>query len=43
MSKFGKIVRNIKEIIDYSKQTFNENQKIELLQAIEDIKMEFNK
>ena len=43
MSKFGKNVRNIKEIIDYSKQTFNENQKIELLQAIEDIKMEFNK
>ena len=42
MNKFGKNVKNIKEIIDYSKQNFNENQKIELLQAIEDIKIAFN-
>ena len=42
MSKFGKNVSNIKEIINYSKQNFNENQKIELLQAIEDIKIAFN-
>ena len=43
MDKFGKNVRNIKEIIDYSKQNFDESQKVELLQAIEDLKMEFKK
>lgn len=45
MNKFGKNVRNIKEIIEYSKQNFNENEneKIELLQAIEDLKIEFKK
>ena len=41
MNKFEKNVRNIKEIIDYSKQNFDESQKVELLQAIEDLKMEF--
>lgn len=43
MNKFGKNVRNIKEIIDYSKQNFDESQKVELLRAIEDLKMEFKK
>ena len=43
MNKFEKNVRNIKEIIDYSKQNFDESQKVELLQAIEDLKMEFKK
>lgn len=43
MNKFGKSVRNIKEIIDYSKQNFDESQRVELLQAIEDLKMEFKK
>ena len=42
MSKFWKKVRNIKEKIDFSKQNFNDNEKIELLQAIEDIKIAFN-
>ena len=42
MSKFGKDVKNIKEIIDYSKQNFNYSEKKKLLQAIEDIKIAFN-
>lgn len=41
MDKFGRNVRNIKEIINYAKQNFNEDQKVELLQAIEKIKIEF--
>ena len=41
MDKFGRNVRNIKEIINYAKQNFNENQKVELLQAIEKIKTGF--
>lgn len=43
MDKFGKNVRNIKEIINYAKQYFNEDKKEELLQAIEDIKNGFEK
>lgn len=43
MDKFGKNVRNIKEIINYAKQNFNEDKKEELLQAIEDIKNGFEK
>ena len=43
MDKFGRNVRNIKEIINYSKQNFNEDKKEELLQAIEDIKNGFEK
>lgn len=41
MDKFGRNVRNIKEIINYAKQNFNENQEVELLQAIEKIKIGF--
>lgn len=41
MDKFGRNVRNIKEIINYAKQNFNENQKLELLQTIEKIKTGF--
>lgn len=41
MKTFGKSVVNIKEIIKYSKENFNEEKKIELLKAIEDIKKEF--
>lgn len=43
MDKFGRNVRNIKEIINYAKQNFNEDKKEELLQAIEDIKNGFEK
>lgn len=43
MDKFGRNVRNIKEIINYAKQNFNEDKKVELLQAIEDIKKGFEK
>jgi hypothetical protein len=43
MDKFGRNVRNIKEIINYAKQNFSQNKKIEQLQAIEDIKKEFEK
>ena len=43
MKKFGNSVVNIKEIINYSKENFNEEQKKELLKAIEDIKNEFKK
>ena len=42
MSKFRNNVKNIKEKIDFSKQNFNDNEKIELLQAIENIKIAFN-
>lgn len=41
MDKYGRNVRNIKEIINYAKQNFNENQEVELLQAIEKIKIGF--
>lgn len=43
MKEYGKSVVNIKEIINYSKKSFNEEQKMELLKAIEDIKKEFKK
>lgn len=43
MKKFGNSVINIKEMINYSKENFNEEQKKELLKAIEDIKNEFKK
>ncbi len=43
MKKFGNSVINIKEMINYSKENFNEEQKNELLKAIEDIKNEFKK
>lgn len=41
MDKFGRNVRNIKEIINYAKHNFDEEQKVELLQAIEKIKTGF--
>lgn len=41
MDKFGRNVRNIKEIINYAKHNFDEDQKVELLQAIEKIKTGF--
>lgn len=43
MKKFGNSVINIKGMINYSKENFNEEQKKELLKAIEDIKNEFKK
>lgn len=43
MKKFGNSVINIKEMINYSKENFNGEQKKELLKAIEDIKNEFKK
>ncbi len=41
MEKYGKSVVNIKEIIDYSKNNFNENVKEELINAVEKIRREF--
>ena len=41
MSKFNKNVRNIKEIIDYSKEQFNETTENELIEAIEKLKEQF--
>ena len=43
MDKYKKNVRNIKEIIYYSKEIFNESIKEELLDAIERLKLEFSK
>lgn len=43
MKIYGKSVVNIKEIINHAKENFNEEQKIELLNAIENIKKEFKK
>lgn len=43
MAQFGKNVRNIKEIINYAKQNFEEENKKELLESIEKIKIEFSK
>ena len=41
MEKFGKNIRNIKEIINYSKENFNEEKKKELEKAINDIRAQF--
>jgi len=43
MRDFGNSVINIKEIIKFSKDNFNDDKKCELLNAIEDIKLAFNK
>lgn len=43
MKEFGNSVVNIKEIISFSKENFDNQKKCELLNAIEDIKIEFNK
>ena len=43
MNKYKKNVRNINDIINYSKEIFNENVKKELLNAIEVLKDEFNR
>lgn len=43
MEKFGKNVKNIKEIIQYSKEIFDNNNKKILLNVIEKIKEEFKK
>lgn len=42
MKKFEKNVRNIKEIIQYAKENFSKDKKVELLETIEEIKKEFN-
>ena len=43
MNDFNKNVRNLKEIIDYSKRNFDEKTKDDLLNAIELLKEEFKK
>ena len=43
MINFNKNVRNIKEIIDYSKENFDEKTKDDLLNAVELLKEEFKK
>ena len=43
MEEYKKNVRNIKDIINYSKENFNDSVKKELLEAIDKLKLEFNK
>lgn len=43
MTKFGKNVRYIKEIIAYAKEEFDQEKKRELLQTVEEIRKEFEK
>ena len=43
MEEYKKNVRNIKDIINYSKENFNDSVKKELLEAIDKLKLEFSK
>ena len=43
MDEYKKNVRNIKDIINYSKENFNDSVKKELLEAIDKLKLEFSK
>jgi len=42
MNKFNKNVRNIGEIIEYSKEIFTKETEKELNEAIEKLKIQFN-
>lgn len=43
MEEYKKNVRNIKDIINYSKENFNDSVEKELLEAIDKLKLEFSK